>query len=498
MRTTIKMRSLYLGLRRPGRGIFLQPNRFYRHSTRRSYSTSPTNGTTTKYAALIGAAGASAGLWWTTTTTTPRHESHDQVPQLDTPLTTHLLIEPGPSEASVSHILSQGAYSFPVLGVPGVSRYDGTQVSSNSPCEDRFIHGRFPSPRGDGSQWMAWAVFDGHAGWQTADLLEKQLLPFVRYNLDQAGKVAMDEGSAAAVEAVQRAVTRGFVSLDDAIIKTALETSQNTAASLQDKVRRLMPGYAGSCALLSLYDPASNMLHVACTGDSRAVLGRKRPDGTWEAIALSVDQTGKNPDEVARLSREHPGEENIIAGKDGRVLGIMVSRAFGDGRWKWPLELQQDLKRRFHGPAPLTPKYDVRTPPYLTAEPVMTATKIEPGTPAFLIMASDGLWDWLSNQQAVDLVGKWLESDGSDKGGGTDSTREQFDFSRLRNNARFLEESATVKDDNAAVHLVRNSLGGNHHELVSARLAFDAPFSRRLRDDITVQVVLFGDNKDAA
>jgi len=42
------------------------------------------------------------------------------------------------------------------------------------------------------------------------------------------------------------------------------------------------------------------------------------------------------------------------------------------------------------------------------------------------------------------------------------------------------------------VHLVRNSLGGNHHELIAGRLAFDAPFSRRLRDDITVQVVFFG------
>ncbi len=487
---TAEMRSLCITVRRPGSGIPLQPDKFYRYYTKGSHSTSPTNGNTTRWAALAGVASASAGLWWMTTT------RRDRVPQLDSPPAAHLAVEPGPSEASVSRILSQGAYSFPVRGVPGIDRYDGAQLASNSPCEDRFIHGRFLSPRGDGGQWMAWAVFDGHAGWQTADLLEKQLLPFVRHRLNQA-KAAMDGGSAA-VQAVQRAVTRGVVSLDDAIIKTALDISQSVG-SLQDKVARLTPGYAGSCALLSIYDPVSSVLHVACTGDSRAVLGRKRPDGTWEAIALSLDQTGRNTDEVARLSREHPGEENIA--KDGRVLGIAVSRAFGDGRWKWPLELQQDLMRRFHGPAPLTPKYDVRTPPYLTAEPVMTATKIDPGQPTFLIMATDGLWDRLSNQHAVELVGKWLESDGSDKGG-TDSNpaREHFDFSQLRTvvSSKFVEGRTTVQDTNAAVHLVRNSLGGNFHELVAARLAFDAPFSRRLRDDITVQVVFFTNNKDPA
>lgn len=49
----------------------------------------------------------------------------------------------------------------------------------------------------------------------------------------------------------------------------------------------------------------------------------------------------------------------------------------------------------------------------------------------------------------------------------------------------------TIQDDNAAVHLVRNSLGGNHHELIVGRLAFSFPQSRRLRDDMTLQVVFF-------
>jgi pyruvate dehydrogenase phosphatase len=281
------------------------------------------------------------------------------------------------------------------------------------------------------------------------------------------------------------------MNLDDSIIKTALGTSQSQE-SLQEKVKKLAPAYSGSCALLSMYGSITGTLHVACTGDSRAVLGQQKLDGKWEAMPLSVDQTGKNKEEIARLYKEHPNEEDII--RNGRVLGIAVSRAFGDGQWKWPIQFQKDVQRRFYGPPPLVPTYNVRTPPYLTAEPVVTSIKVDPGIPSFLIMATDGLWDMLSSQQAVDLVGKWLELKVAEKKNSKlEPTYEPFDFGQFWKGVswKFVEGRTTVQDDNAAVHLVRNSLGGNHHELIAGRLAFSFPNSRRLRDDTTVQVVFF-------
>ncbi|KAJ5626773.1 protein serine/threonine phosphatase 2C [Penicillium herquei] len=111
-------------------------------------------------------------------------------------------------------------------------------------------------------------------------------------------------------------------------------------------------------------------------------------------------------------------------------------------------------------------------------------------------MATDGLWDMLSSQQAVNLVGKWLEVKGSDKrdtGSEFEPQYEPFDFGHFWKGVswKFREGRTTVQDENAAVHLVRNSLGGNHHELLAGRLAFSFPSSRRLRDDSTVQVVFF-------
>lgn len=452
---------------------------------------------------IIGVAGVSTPcLWWLMSGTQVQGDSNDNVPSLDEgtlpeqgQLGTEYDLTSSLSKEQVTKLISQDAYSFLVKNVAGVNRYDGAQVASNSPCEDRYAHGKVPSPfplgnyddggggGGGDQQWMAWAVFDGHSGWQTADLLERQLLPFVRRRLEQA---QLDSGIGSD-EVVQEAVKQGFTDLDASIFGTALDTAQSSRVPLQEKVERLLPAYAGSCALLSLYDPATRNLHVACTGDSRAVLAQQLPDGSWETIPLSIDQTGSNDEETARICKEHPGEKDTV--KDGRVLGMMVSRAFGDGQWKWPLEVQKDMKRRFHGPGLLPPRYDVRTPPYLTAEPVVTSTRIDPGRPSFLIMATDGLWDMLSSQQAVDLVGKWLVSSRKE----LDHTYGQFDFGHFRNGVNWesIEERATVQDENAAVHLVRNSLGGNHHELVSGKLAFTPPHSRRLRDDITVQVVFF-------
>ncbi|CAG7987596.1 unnamed protein product [Penicillium olsonii] len=443
------------------------------HSTRTPFSKTRISIATT---GLI----STPGIWWWTT-------ANDDVPNLDSLPAEPSVSRPNLTRGEVSSILSRDAFSHHVNSVPGINRYDVTQLASNSPCEDRFVHGKFSSPWNESDKWMSWAVFDGHVGWQTAQLLTEQLLPFVRCNLSQL-KPSSDgftpDGS------VQHAITKAFVDLDDSIIETALATSQSNM-SLQEKAKKLAPAYAGSCALVSLYDPLTSTLHVACTGDSRAVLGQKGSDGKWKAIPLSIDQSGSNEDEVARLRKEHPGEDNVV--ENGRVLGMMVSRAFGDSRWKWPLDFQKKMKDRFNGPAPLTPRYDVRTPPYLTAEPVVTSTKIDPNQPSFLIMATDGLWDSLSSQQGVDLVGTWLASRGAQKDPGSGPAYAPFDFGRFREGVdwRFVEERTTTQDENAAVHLVRNSLGGNHHEMIAGRLAYDSPFSRHVRDDITVQVVFF-------
>jgi pyruvate dehydrogenase phosphatase len=300
------------------------PASIFRTQTKRSLSTGKPTSNSKLYVA-IAASGASilAALWWLNTT-------RDDVPYLENVSTEHLLIEPGPDEEQVSRILSQDSQSFLGRDVAGITRYYCAQLASNNPCEDRLIHGKFDAPWDDAKQWMVWAVFDGHVGSQTAELLKNQLLSFVRHDLSKL-KSLSNTGSVPETF-IQRAINDGFVNLDDSIIKSASRVGQSEE-SLKDKVKKLAPAWSGSCALLSLYDPVTGTLHVACTGDSRAVLGQKGPDGKWEATPLSVDQTGRNNEEIARICKAHPGEEDII-----KKRACVRDRGF-KSLWRWSMEV---------------------------------------------------------------------------------------------------------------------------------------------------------------
>lgn len=249
------------------------------------------------------------------------------------------------------------------------------------------------------------------------------------------------------------------------------------------------------------------MFRVACTGDSRAVLGRRGPAGKWVAKALSEDQTGGTPSEMERLRTEHPGEEYVV--RNGRILGgLEPSRAFGDSMYKWSRDVQDRMKRNFFGKSasPL-----LKTPPYVTAEPIITTTKVEPEKGDFVVMATDGLWEMLSNEEVVGLVGQWLESQPrtstgtgtgmsdkswlkswlgksgnilpvekgpeSDNGGeGQRIPIRQAQWNVVGSDSRFV-----VEDKNAATHLIRNALGGRDRDMVCALLTLPSPFSRRYR-----------------
>lgn len=405
-----------------------------------------------------------------------------------------LSLPPPPSPEQVTARLNQDAWSVannnPRLA--GFSRYDGSQLPSNSPCEDRYIHGRFPAPSSaqSGREWLTWGVFDGHLGAKTAEALTKHLIPYVHKSLSGLAEPPDDA-------TVHQAIASAFLALDDAFIQHAESTVDRTDLSWAEKSVGISPGSNGSCALLSLYDPSSRKLHVACTGDSRAVMGRRDPTtGKWETIPLSIDQSGSNEAEAERIRSEHRGEDISKIVKDGRVLGLATARAFGDGHWKWPLQLLERLRVEYLADYMQRPDPEVhKNPPYITAKPEVTTTVLKVDQPAFMIMASDGLWDVVTSEQAVSLVARWLEwrAKGSpapekvpqDKFG-------PFDWSQVRRrNSKMMEEKTTVQDGNAAVHLTRNALGGAHHDMISGVLSFESSYSRYARDDITVQVVFF-------
>eukprot|EP00808_Paulinella_micropora_P015369 g57233.t1 len=110
------------------------------------------------------------------------------------------------------------------------------------------------------------------------------------------------------------------------------------------------------------------MLYVANVGDSRAVLIRN-----GQAICMTVDHRPSDPQEDTRIKNAG----GYVRGK--RVNGVLaVSRALGD-----------HLMLKDNG--------------VVSAEPHVCATEIT-NQDSFLLMACDGVWDVVSNQDAVNFM----------------------------------------------------------------------------------------------
>ncbi|CAG8772469.1 8523_t:CDS:2, partial [Acaulospora morrowiae] len=283
-------------------------------------------------------------------------------------------------------------------------------------------------------------------------------------------------------ELVKNAIRNGFVEIDDEIVIHSINRLLNTP-NKSDGIsyidENLLSALSGSCALLAYIETATNDLYVACAGDSRAVIGVKdQKTGKWKALPLSEDQTGRNENEVKRLEKEHPGESNIIM--NGRIFGgLEPSRAFGDAKYKWDRSLQETIYSKFFKEKRRVPGNDkFKTPPYVTARPEVVHHEVGPDD-KFLVLATDGLWERLSNAEVVELVGLLIE--GKRNGKDVSDGLKELDTNESKKKFAFV-------DENASTHLIRNALGGAAEDVLCAMLSLPSPMSRRWRDDITVTV----------
>ncbi|KAJ2583816.1 [Pyruvate dehydrogenase [acetyl-transferring]]-phosphatase 1, mitochondrial [Coemansia sp. RSA 1836] len=410
---------------------------------------------------------------------------------------------------AVLHAKESSWYIEPVVAGGGSGggrlRVDTNQVSSNDPIED-YLAWTTLSPNattaanGSSSRQM-FGVFDGHAGYMCAEQLAARMGPMLDRalgaiaqlaELKQGGKkLELDAGDKALVrtirqiereaglswDAVPLALTATFVAMDHALVAGALaEFRKQQQLMRMDEL--LGPAVSGSCGLVAVVDTKAREVVVANTGDSRALLGVRLKNGAWKAVRLSQDQTADNVNELARMAREHPGEDAVI--HRGRVLGgLMPTRAFGDCRYKWPLEAQQDLfpvlLSRGHRYATTPPNYV--TPPYVTARPVIVKHLLSDDD-KFIVIASDGLYDQLSDAEVVGSVSQWYEAHiGSKAKDGSSAS------------------TLTTEDANAATHLIRAALSTDHSSrrrsdtVIRRLLAIPPPHSRRFRDDISVTIV---------
>lgn len=178
--------------------------------------------------------------------------------------------------------------------------------------------------------------------------------------------------------------------------KLALENAYRETQSQIEKTHGPDANQSGTTAV-ACYQHRDRLL-VANVGDSRAVLGRcdTARKGSFKAVELTSDQKPSRADEKQRILamggmvdqlcfpvRGPNGGVKLMRGGPERVMdssgfgGLAMSRALGD------LSLR----------------------PYVSSLPEVSERKLD-AKDRFLIVGSDGVWDQMSNQEAVDIASR--------------------------------------------------------------------------------------------
>lgn len=167
----------------------------------------------------------------------------------------------------------------------------------------------------------------------------------------------------------QRALSEGFLEVDARLGASRIDCE-----------------FSGStCAVAYL---RGNQLTTSWVGDSRVVLGRQTKANAWEAVDLSFDHKPTSP-----------GEKERIVCSQGRVERLMdeVGQPMGPYRvwlqyaWVPGLAMSRALGDQ------LAHQVGV------SSEPDHMHLELSP-CDKFMVLASDGVWEFISSREAVELV----------------------------------------------------------------------------------------------
>ena len=216
-------------------------------------------------------------------------------------------------------------------------------------------------------------VFDGHGQWG------HYVAKAVRESLPQQLLCRWQEAVALT------SLIDGEKRLGDCQFDLLRQSYLAAAAAVDDELRRSrrLDAVNSGCTALSIVKQGDLMV-VANVGDSRAVLATTSDDGDVTAVQLTVDFKPDLPQEKARIMQcegrvhcldDEPGVHRVWV-PHREAPGLAMSRAFGDYCVK---------------------DYGVISAPEVTQRRITAQDQ-------FVILATDGVWDVLSNEEAVRIV----------------------------------------------------------------------------------------------
>jgi len=243
--------------------------------------------------------------------------------------------------------------------------FDGEEPKENNQ-DNYFIYKNFM----DRKDYIYMSVCDGHGieGHFVSDFM-KEILPYdMSENLKDCNLMTENEKER---DKIHQIIKETFIIANEKLVDN-------------EEINSL---FSGSTCVSVIYTPEK--LIVPNIGDSRAVLGRlvNKEKNEYKAINLSRDHKPTEKDEAKRII-ENDGriqpftEEGEFVGpervwiKEEEVPGLAMTRSFGDR---------------------------VAATVGVMSEPEIKEFLFEEGD-KFMIIASDGIWEFISSQECVDFI----------------------------------------------------------------------------------------------
>ena len=243
--------------------------------------------------------------------------------------------------------------------------FDGEEPKENNQ-DNYFIYKNFMNKK----DYIYMSVCDGHGieGHFVSDFM-KEILPYdMSENLKLCNLMTENEKER---EKIHQIIKETFILANEKLV-------------YNEEINSL---FSGSTCVSVIYTPEK--LIVPNIGDSRAVLGRlvNKEKNEYKAINLSRDHKPTEKDEAQRII-ENDGriqpftEEGEFVGpervwiKEEEVPGLAMTRSFGDR---------------------------VAATVGVMSEPEIKEFYFDEGD-KFMIIASDGIWEFISSQECVDII----------------------------------------------------------------------------------------------
>lgn len=273
-----------------------------------------------------------------------------------------------------------------------VSRTQGTRVyMEDYYCHSRVIFRTSPKAR----SWRLLGVFDGHGGKDCAKFAAQYLPHEVRRMLrcaeERYTNASMNEPSADDLRIVAQALQSALESLDYLFVKFKKSIPGGSTRGF---------GYAGSTATAALLSPDGRHAVLCNIGDSRAALA-----GGWHvmehfgsapevsadgSVVVTHPHTPGDPAEIERI--EKAGGFVELGGRGYRVNGALgVSRAIG------------------YAGVPAFSNVVFAKSDYVIAKRSTEGAKA--GCPALVVLASDGVFETVGQEAAVEVIGSLAEAE---------------------------------------------------------------------------------------